>query len=71
MTCMGICEKYHARLQGGIGGSHYALGHKRCQVCSLFVKWEGLWCPCCGNRLRARPRNKEYKKKLRVRKGLE
>jgi hypothetical protein len=29
------------------------------------MKWEGLWCPCCGYRLRTRPRNLKYKAKLR------
>jgi len=29
----------------------YDVGQKRCQVCEMFVKWDGLWCPCCGYRL--------------------
>ena len=28
---------------------------------------EGLWCPCCGYRLRTKPRNLKYKAKLRAR----
>ena len=32
-----------------------------------FIKWEGLWCPCCGYRLRTKPRNLKYKAKLRAR----
>jgi len=31
----------------------------------IFIKWEGLWCPCCGYRLRTKPRKLEYKIKLR------
>ena len=31
------------------------------------LKWEGLWCPCCGYRLRTKPRNLKYKAKLRER----
>ena len=27
----------------------------------------GLWCPCCGYRLRTKPRNLKYKAKLRAR----
>ncbi|QMU54697.1 MAG: hypothetical protein GKS07_07325 [Nitrosopumilus sp.] len=40
------------------------LGNKRCMTCELFVKWEGLWCPCCGGRLRAKPRNSKLRKRL-------
>jgi hypothetical protein len=25
--------------------------------CVLFLKWDGMWCPCYGSRLRANPRN--------------
>jgi hypothetical protein len=45
----------------------YANGQKRCQICEIFLKWEGLWCPCCGYRLRTKPRNLKYKAKLRQR----
>ena len=38
-----------------------------CQICEIFIKWEGLWCPCCGYRLRTKPRNLKYKAKLRAR----
>ncbi|HEX6282022.1 MAG TPA: hypothetical protein VFZ67_07315, partial [Nitrososphaera sp.] len=45
----------------------YASGQKRCQICEIFIKWDGLWCPCCGYRLRTKPRNLKYKAKLRAR----
>ena len=45
----------------------YASGQRRCQICEIFIKWEGLWCPCCGYRLRTKPRNLKYKAKLRAR----
>jgi hypothetical protein len=48
-----------------MGAGRYATGQKRCQICELFIKWEGQWCPCCGYRLRAKPRNLRYKIKLR------
>jgi hypothetical protein len=28
-----------------------------------------LWCPCCGYRLRTKPRNLKYKAKLRAKKS--
>src|SRR5713226_2797836 len=65
MTCKGICTRYKA--QKPVGTGRYALGQKRCQSCEIFIKWEGLWCPCCGYRLRTKPRNLKYKAKLRAR----
>ena len=63
MTCKGICTRYKA--QKPVGAGRYASGQRRCQICEIFIKWEGLWCPCCGYRLRTKPRNKIYKEKLR------
>ena len=59
MTCKGICTRYKA--QKPVGTGRYASGQKRCQICEIFIKWEGLWCPCCGYRLRTKPRNLKYK----------
>ncbi|HEY9406573.1 MAG TPA: hypothetical protein VIP53_03900, partial [Nitrososphaera sp.] len=50
-----------------VGSGRYASGQKRCQICEIFIKWDGLWCPCCGYRLRTKPRNLKYKAKLRAR----
>ncbi|HZA07911.1 MAG TPA: hypothetical protein VE619_09415 [Nitrososphaeraceae archaeon] len=58
MTCKGICIRHKAMT------NHYSNGQRRCQVCELFIKWDGLFCPCCGYRLRTRPRNAKYKRRL-------
>ena len=63
MTCKNICENYRATKP--IGTGRYASGQRRCQICQIFIKWEGLWCPCCGYRLRTKPRKLAYKIKLR------
>ena len=44
----------------------YATGSERCQVCEIFVKWDGLSCPCCGYKSRIGPRNMKFKAKLRM-----
>ena len=49
----------------------YASGHKRCQICDLFVQWEGIFCPCCGCRLRIGPRLYKHKAKLRIKQQKE
>jgi hypothetical protein len=69
MTCKGICIRHKA--QKPAGSVRYATGQKRCQVCEIFIKWDGLWCPCCGYRVRTRPRGQKFKERLRVIKQKE
>jgi len=69
MTCKGICVRHRAMKPVGTG--RYSIGQKRCQVCELFIKWDGFWCPCCGYRLRTRPRNMKFKAEMRARKNTE
>jgi hypothetical protein len=64
MTCKGICTHHQA-------SGRYAYGHKRCQHCNIFIKWEGLRCPCCRYQLRTGPRYIKYKTKLREQKQVE
>jgi predicted amidophosphoribosyltransferase len=49
MVCKGICTRHKAP-------GRYTRGQKRCGHCNLFIKWDGVWCPCCGYKLRSRPR---------------
>ena len=69
MTCKGICIRHKA--QKPVGSGRYASGQKRCQICEIFIKWDGLWCPCSGYRLRTKPRNLKYKAKLRAREEIK
>jgi uncharacterized Zn finger protein (UPF0148 family) len=32
----------------------------------FVIKWDGVFCPCCGSRLRIGPRNMKFKAKLRM-----
>jgi hypothetical protein len=66
MVCKGICLRHKAIKP--VGAGRYVNGQKRCQVCEIFMDWPGLFCPCCGYRLRTRPRNIKYKTKLRSKK---
>ena len=58
MTCKGICIRHKAV------SNNYANRQKRCKICELFIKWDRLYCPCCGCRLRAKPRNVKFKSRL-------
>jgi predicted amidophosphoribosyltransferase len=62
MTCKGICLRHRA--QKPVNSGRYASGQKRCQVCEIFIRWDGLFCPCCGYRLRTKPRNSIFKKRF-------
>ena len=64
MVCKGLCVSYAAKKPTGSG--RYASGQKRCQVCGIFILWNGLTCPCCGLRLRLKPRASIHKTKLKL-----
>ena len=63
LGCKGICKRY--KPTGSFINGRYRKGQKRCQVCDLFIKFDGLWCPCCGYKLRTKTRSSKSKKKLR------
>ena len=63
MTCKGICNRLKATKP--IVGGRYIIGQKRCQPCTCFFLTDSLFCPCCNQRLRNKPRSKKYKEKLR------
>jgi hypothetical protein len=39
-------------------------------LAEIFIKWDGLWCPCCNHRLRTKPRDIHYREKLRARREI-
>ena len=60
MHCKGVCTRHKApKPTNHI--QRYVIGQKRCQVCDIFIWWDGAWCPCCGCRLRTKPRSLKYK----------
>ena len=60
MACKEICFSHKAKSDGK---NRYSNNQKRCQTCEIFIKWDGLWCPCCGYMLRTHPRNSKSRKK--------
>ena len=63
MQCVGNCKKYKSKINTHEGG-RYEQGQKRCHKCEMFIKWEGLWCPCCGYLLRTKPRATKPKRRM-------
>jgi len=45
----------------------YENGYKRCIPCGIAFKYEGIFCPCCGTRLRGKVRAYGKKSKEVVR----
>jgi len=73
LDCRGLCCKsvdeggYKFPRQGG-NSLLYLEGAKRCQNCEgRYVIWEhGIFCPCCGGRLRLKPRKSKLKEKVLI-----
>ena len=68
MVCKGTCEKYKVvrpcyTLGSKVG--HYIVGNKRCSVCDIFLRWDGIKCPCCHTLLRVSSRNPRHKSNCR------
>jgi len=63
MTCRGICYRYKATKPNSFN-SHYALGNKRCSRCEVFIKWDGIHCPCCKLILRTNPKGTSGRNQL-------
>lgn len=69
MVCKNICTKYRAKRNKSL--PRYVLGQKRCQVCEIFIFWEGSNCPCCSFRLRVRPRGKRPRAQYKINKNIQ
>jgi len=64
MTCKGICIRHVAVRPPD--GYRYSNGQKRCRVCNLFIKWDGVKCPCCGMTLSTRQHRSNYEGRYSV-----
>ncbi len=64
MSCKGICIRFKA-IGESISKGRYIKGQKRCQRCDIYINWNiSVFCPCCGTRLRYKPRNGKLKLKF-------
>lgn len=64
MVCKGICEKYKIPKPPANNNGSYEMGNRRCTTCELYIKWDGIYCPCCKAQLRNKPHNSRSRKKL-------
>ena len=61
MSCKGICKRYRAIKPLS---SRYGSGQKRCNICEIYLEFDGIYCPCCGMRLRTNSRMTKLKEKF-------
>lgn len=76
--CTDVCEKYRA-IKPTAGKGRYKSGQVRCMICTIYISRNGcldkngnectinttgLYCKCCGMRVRTRPHNRKYKERL-------
>lgn len=70
MTCKGICDRYI--FQRSSNSLVYAMGGKRCSHCCIYIKWDGIYCPCCGIKLRVRSqRGKKARARIKAKKKVQ
>jgi len=56
VACSGICLKYKSSRSHSCV-TKYHNGRKRCNTCDVYLKWDGVRCPCCSRILRTRPKH--------------
>lgn len=65
MACKNICIQYKPEKQSARPRIRYTAGQKYCAICEVFIKWDGLRCPCCRQLIRTK--SKKLKKgKIRI-----
>ena len=60
--CNKRCKEFVAKRP--IEGGRYENGRKRCNVCDEYIIWDGMFCPCCGCKLRQQTRNSKFRDKF-------
>jgi predicted amidophosphoribosyltransferase len=58
--CKGKCCKGYELPRIGHQGRFHQDGHVLCRTCSRFMKYDGIFCPCCANRVSRK--SKTYKR---------
>jgi len=54
-SCRGLCTRYKVKVSSR-NPTYYAGDVKRCARCMLYISWHEFKCPCCGTKLRTKPK---------------
>ncbi len=52
-VCKGTCTRKHGA-KPSVGNCVNKLEWPKCKTCGVRMKWDGLFCPCCGVRMSKR-----------------
>ncbi|MGQ0772207.1 MAG: hypothetical protein ACT4NT_05495 [Nitrososphaerota archaeon] len=69
LTCKGDCKTRYQEFLGQISLKYD--GQKRCGLCNIYLKWDGVKCPCCSSVLHVRPRHSRAKTKYYESDGVQ
>lgn len=70
-ACKGYCVDY-VNPVNPMNGNYYTDWHNcRCSICSKYLEWDGIYCPCCGYRVRRRPRASDAAIKCQGQRGMK
>ena len=57
MACKNKCKKFVFVKKKRTAHTYFE-GGRWCSICERWMSFIGLWCPCCGQQARTKPRNK-------------
>ncbi|HWP78708.1 MAG TPA: hypothetical protein VNL34_03550 [Candidatus Nitrosotenuis sp.] len=69
LICKGYCKTKYRYLLGEISLKYN--GQKRCGVCDVYMRWDGVKCPCCRSVLHVRPRHSRAKNRYYETEGIQ
>jgi len=61
-VCKEICVRFKAKEFKG--RYRYESGQKLCPICTEFLAYLGVRCPCCSVKLRSTPRGNKSRKEI-------
>jgi len=66
--CKGICHRYKGRRR------YHDPPNRKCRKCDVHIdaeKWQGKYCPCCGQLLSTIPTHTSNRRKLLQVRGIK
>jgi len=63
---MGVCQGIHDKFIVRTNSWGKDLDLRRCRTCQSFLKFDGIRCPCCGNKVRTNSRIAAYRDNHKV-----
>ena len=63
MSCKGVCNRIDTPHRESFTEKRfYREGMKYCRTCSIFILYDGVWCPCCNQRVSSKSKASRYRK---------